>query len=352
MKIAIIAPPFTSVPPQGHGGTESIIYEKTEELVRRGHSVDVFGCGQFRISGNFRQIFPKTIAEMKFDPDVVEASRPLRIETAYLTAVMEILSQEDGKYDVIFNHARGGYLFVPLFEKLKTPLITTFHLPLFGELNIALKNLKNPNFISISNSQRKNAPDLKYLATIYDGIDPEKYSFNNSPEDYLLFVGALGKHKGLDVAIKVAKKTKKILKIVGGKKREPFFSKEVVPSIDGKQIILIGEVDGPYKIKLYQNAKALLFPTLIEESFGLVMIEAMACGTPVVAFDRGSVREIIENNVTGFVCPADDLDRLVDAVERIDLIDRHQCRQLVEKKFTVKRMVNDYLKVATELLGG
>lgn len=351
-KIVIIAPPFTTVPPFGHGGTERIIYEKVEELVKRGYEVDVFGCGNFQISGNFRQIFPRTINEMRFDQDIVEASRPLRIETAYLTAVMEILNREDGKYNVVFNHARGGYLFVPLFEKLKTPIISTFHLPLFEELNIALKNLKKPNFISISEAQRKNAPDLKYLATIYNGVDINTFKFNNHPEDYLLFVGALGKHKGLDVAIKVAKRTNSVLKIVGGKKREPFFAKEINPQIDGKQIILIGEIDGPEKIRAYQNARALLFPIQIDEAFGLVMIEAMACGTPVIAFDKGAVKEIVVDGKTGFICPPGDLDCLVGAVGKIDQIERTVCRKHVEENFTVKKMVDHYLKVAEGLIGG
>ena len=343
-KIAIIAPPFTTVPPVGHGGTERIIFEKSEELVRRGFDVDVFGCGNFKISGNFRQIFPKTINEMKFDPDIVEASRPLRIETAYLTAVMEILSAEDDKYDVIFNHARGGYLFIPLFEKLKTPIISTFHLPLFEELNIALKNLKKPNFISISDSQRQNAPDLKYLMTIYNGVNLNQFTYNEKPKDYLLFIGALGKHKGLDTAIEVAKKTGQILKIIGGKKREPFFSEKIAPQIDNKQIILMGEIDGPEKIKLYQNAHTLLFPVQIDEAFGLVMIEAMACGTPVVAFDKGAVEEVVVDGKTGFICPSGDLACLQKSVAKVRQIDRRNCRRLVEEKFTIQIMVDNYLK--------
>ncbi|KKQ17933.1 MAG: hypothetical protein US31_C0013G0016 [Berkelbacteria bacterium GW2011_GWA1_36_9] len=349
-KIAIIAPPFTTVPPVGHGGTERIIDLKIKELTKRGYEVDVFGCGDFKISGNFRQIFPETISNMKFDPDLVEASRPIRLETAYLTAVMEILSQEDGKYDVIFNHTRGGYLFVPLFEKLKTPMITTFHLPLFKELNSALKNLKKPNFISISNAQRKNAPDLKYLATIYNGVDLNEFSFNKNPEEYLLFVGALGKHKGIHLAIEIAKNSDKILKIAGGKKREPFFSQEIQPQVDNKQIILIGEVDGKEKINLYQNAKALLFPVLIDESFGLVMIEAMACGTPVIAFDKGAVREVIEDSITGFICPSGDVSCMIKAVKKINEMPeeeyhqmRQNCRKHIEENFTVEKMVDEYL---------
>lgn len=267
MKIALIAPPFTTIPPKGHGGTERIVYEKAEELTRRGHNVDVFGCGKAKISGNFRQIFSHTISEMNFDPDLVEASRPLRIEMAYLSKVMDILNKEDGRYDVIFNHARGGYLFVSLFEKLNTPLITTFHLPLFRELNDALKNLAHPNFISISDSQRQNAPDLKYLATVYNGVDLDKFQFNQHPEEYLLFVGALGKHKGLHLAIELAKKTNHTLKIIGGKKREPYFSEIIRPQIDNQQIIYLGEIDGQEKIELYQYAKALIFPILIDEAF-------------------------------------------------------------------------------------
>lgn len=357
-KIAIIAPPFTTIPPTGHGGTERIIYWTEEELVKRGYDVDVFGCGKFNIHANFRQIFKQTIDEMKLDPDLTEASRPLRLENAYLTAVMQILSDEDGKYDVIFNHARSGYLFIPLFEKLITPLITTFHLPLFDELNDSLKDLNEPNFISISDAQRKNAPDLKYLATIYNGVRLDNFPFFQKNQDYLLYVGALGEHKGLHIAIEVAKKTNNVLKIVGGKKREPFFSQEIKPLIDNKQIILVGEIDGKEKIDLYKNAKALLFPIFIDEAFGLVMIEAMACGTPVVAFDRGAVREVIKDGETGFICPVGDLEALTKAVNKIYQMSteeeyqkmRENCRRHVEENFTVEKMVGNYLKVAQELI--
>lgn len=356
-NIAIIGPPFTSIPPIGHGGTERIVYEMGEELIRQGYDVDIFGCGESSINGNFRQIFPKAINEIKFDSDLVEASRPLRLETAYLTAVMKILSQEEGKYDVVFNHARGGYLLLPLFEKLKTPIITTFHLPLFRELNSALKSLSKPNFISISDSQRKNAPDLKYLATINNGVNTKEYTFNKQPQDYLLFLGALGKHKGLHIAVDVAKKTDKTLKIAGGKKREPFFSQEIQPQIDNKKIIFIGEVNGSEKVKLYQNAKALIFPVLIDEAFGLVMIEAMACGTPVIAFHCGAVPEVIKDGVTGFVCPLGDGEALTKAVQKIyEMPDnqyqkmRQDCRRHVEENFTVENMVGKYLKIAAELI--
>lgn len=354
-KIAIIAPPFTTVPPIGHGGTEKIIDLKIKELIKRGYEVDVFGCGNFRTEANFRQIYPKAISEMEFDKDLVEASRPIRLELAYLTAVMEILSQEDGKYDVIFNHARGGYSFIPLFEKLKTPMLTTFHLPLFEELNLALKNLDKPNFISISDNQRENAPDLKYLATIYNGVDTKEYSFNEKPEDYLLFIGALGKHKGVHIAVEITKETSKKLKIAGGKKREPFFSDTIQPQIDNDKIVFVGEVDGEEKIKLYQNAKAVIFPVLIDEAFGLIIIEAMACGTPVIAFDRGAIKEII-NDKTGFVCPSEDKNAMKAAVEKLYNMPnseyekmRFACRKHIEDNFTIGKMVDKYINTAQKL---
>lgn len=348
MKIAIIAPPFTTVPPHGHGGTERIIFSKIKELVKRGYEVEVFGCGKFEIPAKFHQIFPEPIAKMKFDVDLVEASRPLRLEAAYLTAVMEILSQTDGRYDIVFNHARGGYLFAPLFEKLKTPILSTFHLPLFKELDLALKDLKEEIFISISNHQRQNAPNIKYAATVYNGLDLDEFEYNENPENYILFLGALGKHKGLHLAIEVSLKTGQKLIIAGGKKREPFFTKEIQPKIDNKQIKLVGEVDGREKINLFKNAKALLFPTLIDESFGLVMIEAMACGTPVISLDKGAVGEVIDNGRTGFVCR--DVGEMAKAVGRLSQLKRSDCRKLVEEKFTTKIMVDNYLKTAEKAI--
>lgn len=349
MKIAIIIPPFTTLPVSGQGGTERIAEGMINELIRRGHQTTLIGAGQCQTKAKFVQIFPKTITEQKFDAAYIESSRPLRIETAYITKVMKYLLDYGQNFDVVFNHMRGGYLLIPLAKFLKPPIISVLHLPLFEEVVDALSQFENPNIVSISNAQRKPAQGrVKFLATIYNGVDLKEFPFNEKPKDYFLFMGAMGEHKAPHLAIEACQKAGVKLVLAGGKIREPYFSKQVKPKIDKKQIQYIGEVSSQKRVELLQNARALLFPIIWEEPFGLVMIEAMACGTPVIAFNHGAVPEVIENKKTGFV--VEDVSGMIEAIKKIDSIKRIACRQLVEQKFTYERMVDDYLKTAIKVM--
>ncbi len=349
LKIAVVAPPFTVVPPKGQGGTERIIYQMTEEFKKRKHSVTLFGAGKCKTSAKFVQIFQKTISERKIDTTYIEASRNLRLETDYIASVMDEILKREKDFDIVFNHMRGGYLFLPLSEFLKIPVVSILHLPIFEELGKLFSHYKNPNIITISNSQRKPAPKVNYLTTVYNGVDLNEFEFCEKPKDYFLFVSAIGEHKNPKEAILAAKQTNSKLILAGGKKREPYFSKEIKPLIDGKQIKYVGEVSGKKRIDLYKNAKALLFPIKWPEPFGLVMIEAMACGTPVIGFKNASVPEVVKNNKTGFIVDCS-IKGLIQGIKKIDSIKRKDCRKLVEEKFSLEKMIDGYEKVCFKLV--
>ncbi|MFH1401975.1 MAG: glycosyltransferase family 4 protein [Parcubacteria group bacterium] len=368
-KIAVIAPPFTVIPPKGQGGTEKIVYEMVEGFHKKGYKVTLFGAGNCKTSVELIQIFKKPINDIKSNPSHVEISRPLRLEAVYLVKVMEEIIKRRKEFDLIFNHARGGYLFLPLSNFLKIPIITILHLPIFKELAEMLMNYKKTNIITVSNSQRKDFEKIDYLATIYNGVDPDEFIFSPKVKDHFLFMGALGEHKNPKDSILAAKKAGAKLILAGGKQREPYFSKEIKPLIDNKKIIYAGEVCGKKRLDLLKYAKALLFPIKWEEPFGLVMIEAMACGTPVIAFARGSVPETIKDGETGFIINFSNNDRrgnwlikktgltgMIEAIKKIhdmptdDYLEmRKNCREHIESNFTTEKMIDEYEKVYLEL---
>lgn len=340
MKILVIIPPFTAIPAVGQGGTERIAEGTINELLKRGHGVTLIGCGDCQTKAEFIQIFSKTISEQKFNPALTEASRPLQIETAYITIIMKYLIDHDDEYDLIVNNLRGGHLLLPLAEFLKTPTISILHLPLFDELIEALSQFKKPNLISISDNQRQPANGkVNFLSTVYNGLDLGEFPFNSEPEDYFLFMGSIGEHKSPHLAIEACEKAGVKLVLAGGKVREPYFSHSIKPHLN-ENISYIGEVSGPDRTKLFQNAKALLMPITWEEPFGLVVIEAMACGTPAIAFNHGAMCEIISDGVDGYV--VDGVEQMVVKMGEINKIDRSKARQKIEDMFTYQKMVDGY----------
>ena len=348
LSIAIIAPPFTTVPPKGQGGTERIVQEMIEGFAERGYNVTLFGAGRYNGPAKFIRIFKKTISERKIDTTYIESSRPLRIESAYIAKVMREIIKREGEFDVIFNHTRGGYLFLPLSYFIKTPIASILHLPIFKELADVLSSYKKPNVITISNSQRKGFPKINYLGTVYNGVNLSECEFCEKPKDYFLFMGALGEHKNPKDAILAAKRAKVKLILAGGKKREPYFSNKIVPLIDGKQIKYVGEVSDKRKTNLIKYAKALLFPIKWQEPFGLVMIEAMASGTPVIAYPNGATREVVKNKETGFIVK--NVQEMAKAIKNIDKIPREKCRRRTEKYFSTEKMVDKYENICKQLL--
>jgi glycosyltransferase involved in cell wall biosynthesis len=348
LNIAIIVPPFTNVPPKKQGGTERIAHQMIEGFSEKGYKVTLFGAGKYKGSARFIQVFKQTISERKINTTYIEASRSLRLETAYLTNVMTEIIKKEKEFDVVFNHSRGSYLFLPVSLFIKTPIVNILHLPIFKEMAEVISCYKKPNIVTISNSQRKNFSQINYLATVYNGVDIKEFKFSQKTKNYFLFMGSIGEHKNPKDAILAAQKANINLILAGGKKREPYFSKEIKPLIDGKQIKYLGEVSGEQRLKLFQEAKGFLMPIKWSEPFGLVMVEAMACGTPVIAYPNGAVEEIVKNKKTGFIVR--NVKEMTEAIKKIDQIDRKECRKRVEENFSQEKMIDCYEKICYELI--
>ena len=346
LKIAQIAPLWETIPPKKYGGIEIMIDKITKELLKRDHEVTLFASGNSKTKAKLRSVFPKSLFEMKVD---------WYHRSQNLINAANAFSMAD-KFDVIHNHAGDNGL---LFSQItKTPVLTTLHNVLpdskqkKSDEYITMEYFsKKTNFVSISFNQRTQTElKLNYVDNIYNGINLNDFSFNLKPKNYLVWLGRIHHGKGLWNAINVAKISKEKLIIAGNitcETDEEYFQ-SVKPMIDGKQIKYIGEVDLKQKNKLLKNAKTLLFPTIWEEPFGLVMIEAMATGTPVIGFKKGSVSEVIKNNKTGFV--VEDDQEMVKAIKKIDKISRADCRKHIEDNFTIEKMVDGYEEVYQKII--
>lgn len=350
MRILILGSVALPIPPPAQGGTELIAYYQAKGLSEKGHEIILVGAKG--TSKSFENTKVKVIEvgqgdvvsgssqEQKSDPAKTEGSRKLRLEMVYLAQAAQVLIDHKGDFDLILNNMRGEAVFLPVAKMLGKALVNVMHLNLFPELSDLFASYQT-QIITISNSQRTDFPDLNYLATVYNGVDTSKYTFNDTMGDYLLMVGSIGRHKNQVAAIRVAKKLGMKL-VLAGKVRDKDYFEELKKDIDGEQIKWFGELEFAEKLKLYQEARAFLFPILWNEPFGLVMIEAMSCGTPVIAFRKGSVSEIIRDNMSGFV--VDDEQMMIEAVNKIDQIKREDCRRHVEENFTVEKMIDSYEK--------
>jgi len=359
-KIAILGPVGISIPPKKQGGIEWMVYYLTEELVKRGYPVLLFAPQNTKTSAELVPVCPRPISEYKI-PMESEISRELRIELSFLGNLMDEVLKRRNEIGLVFNHTVSGGIFAILEKLLKVPVFHVLHLPLYKELADIFRKY-NSRLISISGSQRKSFPKLNYVVTIYNGINVKKFPFCQKPKDYFIFAGKIRPSKNPIVAIKAAKLTQKKLILVGKMSNPEYFNSKIKASLT-KDIIYLGEVNFSKAIELYKNAKALLFPIKWQEPFGLVMIEAMACGTPVIAFNRGSVPEVIKDGETGFiVAPFNkkgkpNIGGFVKAIKKIYQMPeteykkmRYNCRKHVEKNFTVERMVDEYEKVYYKIL--
>lgn len=353
MRIAILGSVALPVPPEGQGGTEWMAYYQAKGLADRGHVVTLFAAQGSKRHNQYTLVevgggdTAGSVPPGEADNHLFESSRLLRNETVYLAQAMDSLIKHAHFYDVILNNMRGEAMFVPLANLLGKKYVTVMHLPLFKKLAQFFTEYNTP-IITISDTQRKNFPDLNYLATVHNCVDTSLYSFNAEPRDYLLMMGTIGHHKNNGAAIRVAKKLGMKL-ILAGKIRDQDYFDYIKPDIDGEQIRWIGELSFADKLKLYQGAKAFLFPVRWEEPFGLVMIEAMACGTPVVAFGNGAIPEVVKDKKTGYVIENNSEADMASAVKKIEKIDRKACREYVEKNFSVNNMVLSYEKALREL---
>lgn len=344
MKIALLAPFEESVPPQKYGGTELVVYNLAENLVKKGHKVKLFSTGDSRTSAKLEAIFPKSIRNVKKFSDA-----KLREVFKYvgIGKVLKILAGE--KFDVIHNHI--GWRMLMFGGLLEQPMVTTLHGPMDIYYQKEIFEMFNgANLISISLSQRKPMPRLNYAANVYNGIDMKIFPFNENPQDYFAFLARMSPEKGPVEAIKIAKKAgvKLIMAAKVDASDKDYFENKVKPLIDGKQIKFIGEVNHKKKVNLLKDARALIAPIQWEEPFGLFFIEAMACGAPVITMRRGSVPEIVLDNKTGFICRT--VDEAARRVKEIHKIDRRTCREHVEKNFSAEKMTEGYLEAYKKVL--
>ena len=338
MKIAQVAPLVERVPPELYGGTERVVSYLTEELVRQGHEVTLFASGD-----------SITAAEL-----VPCAERALRLDPAAPPALPQQLVMLDKvrrrarEFDVIHFHIE--YLHFPLCRHEAWRVMTTLH----GRLDLPevvrfFREFDELPLVSISNSQRAPMPPVNWAGTVHHGLPVDLYSFNAKPEDYLAFVGRISPEKRPDRSIEIARRTGLKLKIAAKVDRadEAYFHESVRPLLVDPHVEFIGEVGESDKADLLSKARALLFPVDWPEPFGLAMIEAMACGTPVIAWRCGSVPEIVAHGVNGYIVAT--MDEALAAVRRIDEVDRARVRGAFEQRFSAQRMASDYVRIYRRL---
>jgi glycosyltransferase involved in cell wall biosynthesis len=338
MKIAQIAPLTEAVPPKLYGGTERVVAYLTDALVELGHEVTLFASGDSLTKAELAPIWPRAL---RLDPDVKDHFVPLFMQ-------LETVARRAHEFDVIHSHL--DYFGYPLLRRLRTPSITTLH----GRLDLpelpALYNLYGDiPVVSISDSQRRPLPQANFAATVLHGLPQNLLAKGPGRGGYLAFLGRISPEKAPDAAIRIAAKAGIPLKIAAKVDRvdEEYFKTVIEPLLSLGDVEFIGEIREDQKEEFLGNAAGLLFPIAWCEPFGLVMIEAMACGTPVIALENGSVPEVLENGVTGFIVHSE--QEAIEAVGRIGSLDRDRIRAEFDRRFTAHRMAQNYLNLYARL---
>ena len=334
MKIAQIAPLMESVPPKTYGGTERVVSYLTEALIDLGHDVTLFASGDSRTQARLVPVVERSLRQHPGHPDWV----------MWHTVMLDQAFSSAAEFDVMHFHV--DYLHYPLVRQCATPCLTTLH----GRLDLPdlvplHRHFREQPLVSISQSQRKPLADSRWIATVPHGLPEHLYRFHPRPDDYFAFIGRISPEKRVDRAIGIAIATGTPLRIAAKVDRvdEVYFEREIRPLLGHPLIDYLGEIDQSAKDAFIGGARALLFPIDWPEPFGLVMIEALACGTPVLAYRRGSVPEIIEHGVTG--CVVDNQQQAIEAARHMHLIDRGACRRAFESRFTARRMAQRYVDV-------
>lgn len=338
MRIAQVAPLVESVPPRHYGGTERIVAYLTEELVRLGHKVTLFASGDSVTSAELVPVCRRSFRQNKRAKDYLSRE----------VLLMDHVMQRADEFDVIHFHT--GCLHYLISRHLTVPHVTTLHGRLdTPELLRLYERFREMPMISISNAQRAPWPCANWQATIYHGLPQDLFRFHPEPGGYLAFLGRVSPEKRVDRAIEIAKRVSMPLKIAAKVDRADrrYFKREIEPLLNDPHIEWLGEINDKDKDEFLGNAYALLFPIDWPEPFGLVMIEAMACGTPIIAYDRGSVPEVMEIGVTGFI--VNEIEQAVEAVGRVRDLSRAGCRDVFEKRFTASLMASDYVDAFVRL---
>jgi glycosyltransferase involved in cell wall biosynthesis len=340
LRIAQVAPLIESVPPKLYGGTEREVAILTDELVRQGHDVTLFASGDSSTSATL----------------VAPCAEALRLSNtedplALHVLMVELVVQRAEDFDIVHFHIAP--LHFSMSRRLRTPHVTTIHgrldLPELAPLYAEFTDLP---LVSISNAQRAPLTDLNWVGTVYNGLPADTLTFHPGPGSYLAFLGRISREKRADRAIAIAKACGWPLRIAAkvDPNDETYFKNEIEPLLEDPLVEFVGEIDEAHKSDFLGHARALLFPIDWPEPFGLVMIEALACGTPVVAFRGGSVDEVIEDGLTGFI--VEDVESAVQATARTAALDRRACREAFDRRFTGARMAEDYSRLYGKLLAG
>jgi glycosyltransferase involved in cell wall biosynthesis len=334
MRIAQVAPLYESVPPKLYGGTERIVSWLTEELVRLGHDVTLFASGD---SMTTARLVPGCPQSLRLNPRCID-------QLAHHVNMLQNVFSEKDNFDLVHFHI--DYLHFPLSRREQLANVTTLHGRLdLPDLAPLYRTFSDMPVVSISDAQRRPLPWAHWQGTVHHGLREDSLTFHGELGRYLAFLGRTSPEKGLDQAIEIAKRVGMPLKIAAKVDRadEQYFDAVIRPLLNHPLIEFIGEIGYSEKNAFLGNAAALLFPINWPEPFGIVMIEAMACGTPVIAYPFGSVPEVVENGVTGFLVR--DVKSAAKALRGINKIDRAQCRQRFEKRFTLARMTQEYLAI-------
>ena len=357
LRVAMLAsnvlriPPTREYVPNGWSGApEWSVYGITEELVKKGLDITLFASGNSKTSAKLESIHP---LDSYSDP-MIGIKRHVDYEIELISHAYALAQK--GEFDIIHSHIPTRS--ASFSELARIPTVTTLHFPLdTGEGGI-LKNMKNSQYhVSISNTQRESAPDLNFVATVYHGVNTELISWGKQKEDYLVYAGRIVPEKGVDLAIEIAKRADKKLLILGSPVSEEngFWKEKIRPNLNQRNIIYEGFKNRDEVLEYFKRAAAFIFPLQWSEPFGLVMIEAMACGTPVIAYNRGSVSEVVKDGETGFVInetgdKEKDLEAMVKAVNNLNKINPLDCRRHVEDNFNIRQEAENYLDLYKKII--
>lgn len=350
LRIAQVGPLWENIPPTTYGGTERIVSYLTEGLVKLGHDVTLFAAGTSRTNAKLISVYPRPLFRDSID----------WTSTMYpLINIITVLDQAD-QFDIIHIHLSksNDYPAIPLSNSFARKVVFTPHFPYPAaegriDRHLILQRYKHMNYISISNAQRRSGENLNWLKTVYNGIDLSPYHFHPEPKDYFLWLGNFSPNKGTYEAILAAKKAGVKLYLAGklnglSEDDSRYYHDKIEPHIDSRQITYIGELTDQDKNKYMGEAVGFLNPIQWNEPFGLVMAEAMACGTPVISFGNGAAPEVVSDKETGFL--VNDVAAMAQRIQDIHTIKRQACRKRVERLFSAEKMTEGYIEAYAEIL--